>query len=94
MKKTQTQNPPYEILLKFALTKPVEWDVFYRREVTPPSEPSLQEKLAVLTAEKAELTRQVEALQNTVTSLQQELTAVKSQVEPEPEQQTEQQAEP
>ena len=45
-------------------------------------------------SEKAELTRQVEALQNTVTSLQQELTAVKSQVEPEPEQQTEQQAEP
>ncbi len=86
---TQTQNPPYEILLKFALSKPVEWDVFYRREVTPPPEPSLQEKLAVLTAEKAELLRQVETLQNAVASLQQGLTAVKSPVEPEPEQQAE-----
>lgn len=83
MSETQTQNPPYEILLKFALSKPVEWDVFYRREVTPPPEPSLQEKLAVLTAEKTELTRQVETLQNTVATLQQKLAAVKSPVEPE-----------
>lgn len=89
---TQTQNPPYEILLKFALSKPVEWDVFYRREITPPPEPSLQEKLAVLAAEKAELLRQVETLQNAVASLQQELTAVTSPVEPE--QQAEQQTEP